>query len=478
MSIVELLASRPVVAAAQCARARAASIMLVGGAVRDALLDVTPGDLDFAVQGDAVRVARMCADMLGGAFYVMDAERGVARVLPPSVDGAAPQVLDFVRRRGESWEADLLDRDFTINAIACAVDDGVIFDPLGGVDDLQARVLRSVGLHSVRNDPVRGVRGVRLAHQFGLEIEASTWAAICESAASIGRPSAERVRDAFLDLLELDHAAAALDDLWRAGLLACIVPEILALAGVTQSPPHTFDVREHTFAVMHAESAARTALEAQLDPPLRDLLAAHFDAPAVEGRHRLALFRLAALLHDSGKPHTRAVEPGGRIRFFEHEFVGAKLAVARAGALRLSAQAADVLKRIVALHMRPNQLAREPQSFTPRALHRLAHQAGDCLPELALLMVCDCMGKGLVVDGCERSVEVAAALTGVYFTRYAAFAQPQPLLTGADLIALGIRPGPRIGRVLDAVREAQMAGEISDAAAARALAKRLLSENT
>jgi len=482
MSIENLLASRPVAIAAQCAQERAASLMLVGGAVRDALLGRAPGDLDFAVHGDAVRVARRCANLLDGSFYIMDAERGVARVLIPSAEpGSSPQVLDFVRRRGESWEADLLDRDFTINAIACDVtssgDAAVIFDPLGGAADLRARVLRRVAVHSLRDDPVRGVRGVRMAHQFGLSIEPQTWTSICESAAALDRPSAERVRDAFLDLLALEAAAAALGDLWRAGLLGRILPELPLMAEVTQSPPHMLDVLEHTFAVVRAESAARAALEERLAPEHRAALHAHFNAPAAEGRSRRVLLRLALLLHDCGKPRTRTVDPDGRIRFFEHEAVGAQMAAARAAALRLSAQSADFLKRLVALHMRPNQFAREAQSFTPRALHRLAARAVDCLPALALLAVCDCMGKGSAA-GCEPSVDVAAALTTAYFTRYDTAVQPAPLLTGADLLALGMRPGPHVGRVLDAVREAQMAGEISDAATALALARHLLAQNS
>jgi tRNA nucleotidyltransferase/poly(A) polymerase len=477
MSIEKLLASRPVAAAIHCARDRGASIVLVGGAVRDALLGLVPGDLDFAVHGDAVRVARACADLLGGAFYVMDAERGVARVILPAVDDALPQVLDFVRRRGDSWSADLHDRDFTVNAIACDILDGTFIDPLDGRADLTARVLRCVGPHSLRDDPVRGIRGVRLAHQFGLSIEAQTWSSIRDSAAALDRPSAERIRDALLDLLALDAAPAAVDDLQRAGLLMRIVPELGALVGVTQSPPHVLDVAAHTLAALRAEPAARAALEERLDPALRASLAAHFAPPFVEGRRRLALFRLAVLMHDVGKAHTRTVDADGRIRFFDHENVGAKLAVARAGALRLSSAVADALKRIVALHMRPNQMAREAQAFTARALHRLAERAGDCLPELALLAICDCMGKGGVPDGCERSADVAAALVTAYFMRYHVDLQPEPLLTGADLVKLGVRPGPQFGRVLDAVREAQMAGEIVDVAAARALAQRMLAGN-
>lgn len=477
-----MLASPPVATAAALARARGLSVVLVGGAVRDALLSgrPAPADFDFAVQGDAIGLARQTANALRGDVYVMDAERGVARVLLSATADRAACILDFVRCRGATWLEDLQDRDFTLNAIACDINSGELIDPLGGAPDLRAGVLRAVGPRSVSDDPVRAIRGVRLAHQFALTIDAATWQAIGQSAgqlaADAGGPSAERVRDAFLDLLDLDQAAPAVEDLWRAGVLRQILPELAPLDGLAQSAPHTLDVLTHTFMVHRAVSHALTAEGFTADA--RAQLVAHLAAPVVAPRSRRAIFRLAVLLHDCGKAATRSVDPDGRIRFLEHEAVGARMAASRASALRLSADEVNLVRTVVANHMRPNQFAHDPESMTPRALHRFMRQTGACAPDLALLGVCDCLGKerDAAMAGCARSVQVGERIIALYFSRYHAAVAPAPLLGGADVLAMGVNPGPVVGRVLEAVREAQMAGEIHTEAEARALARQLISE--
>jgi poly(A) polymerase len=184
------------------------------------------------------------------------------------------------------------------------------------------------------------------------------------------------------------------------------------------------------------------------------------------------------LLHDCGKAVTRSVDQEGRVRFLDHEAAGARLAAGRASALRLSADEATLVRMVVANHMRPNQFARDPESMTPRALHRLMRQTGACAPDLALLGVCDCLGRAreAFIAGCDRSVQVGERIISLYFSRYDAAVAPAPLLGGADVLDMGLRPGPAVGRVLEAVREAQMVGEIHTEADARALARRLISE--
>lgn len=481
-ALASMLALPPVATAAALARARGLPVVLVGGAVRDALLSgrPEPADFDFAVQGDAIGLARQTANALDGDVYVMDAERGVARVLLPATASRPACILDFVKCRGASWLADLQDRDFTLNAIACDINSGELIDPLGGAADLHTGALRAVGPRSVSDDPVRAIRGVRLAHQFALTIDAPTWQAIGQAAtqlaADAGGPSAERVRDAFMDLLDLEQAAPAVEDLWRSGVLRHILPELAPLDGLAQSAPHTLDVLTHTFMVHRAVTRVLTADGFAAD--VRAQLIAHLAIPVVAPRSRRAVFRLAVLLHDCGKVLTRSVDRDGRIRFLEHEAVGARMAASRASALRLSADEVNLVRTVVANHMRPNQFARDAESMTPRALHRLMRQTGACAPDLALLGVCDCLGKArdASIADCDRSVQVGEQIVSLFFSRYQAAVAPAPLLGGADVLAMGVSPGPVVGRVLEAVREAQMAGEIHTEAEARALARQLISE--
>ncbi len=148
--------------------------------------------------------------------------------------------------------------------------------------------------------------------------------------------------------------------------------------------------------------------------------------------------------------------------FYSHPLIGAELATSRAGALRLSNEETRLLHVTILHHMRPNLLAREGD-LTPRALYRLARDAGDCLPELALLCAADGMGKAgeqTKPEDRERRGKMASLLIEQYYTRFAADVAPPPLINGRDVLAIGIEPGSRVGRILEAVREAQMAGEV------------------
>ena len=215
------------------ARASAAKrrviIALVGGSVRDLLLGRAPHDLDFAVLGDAVGLARAVANALGGAFYVMDAERGTARVI---VDGL---ILDFARCRGATLDDDLRGRDLTLNAIAIQLPlDGLmqgmlaLYDPLDGAKDLSDKVIRLASPEAIANDPVRAMRVARFAADLDARIdpaaELAARAAGPRLAAADG-PSAERVRDELLKALALPAAGAAMDKLEALGLLRVVVPE-------------------------------------------------------------------------------------------------------------------------------------------------------------------------------------------------------------------------------------------------------------
>jgi putative nucleotidyltransferase with HDIG domain len=475
------------------ARARSMSVVLVGGAVRDALLGhPSPRDLDFAVQGDAIALGRAVADALSAAFYVLDAERGTTRVLlPDHAESAAgtqrssPLIMDFAACRGPSWRADAFARDFTINAIAMSLEDGALIDETDGLTDLSAGVIRATNDRAMDDDPVRALRAVRLAFGLNMRIEPATLVMARSAGAALGRPSAERLRDELMAILKLDqaaHAARMLDDL---GLLAPLVPEVEAMRSCDQPEPHCFTVLQHTWEVMAALDALlrdwRIAVgEAHYALKHAPQLTEHFGTITVEGRTRAAVYRFAALLHDCGKPATRRVGADGRAHFHGHEVVGAELAAARARALRLSSDEVARAGIVVRNHTQANFMARRLQQITPRALYRFFRDAGDCAPELAVFAVADCLGKrGLhtSADDCAWSMAAAQRLLNEYYTRFERSVAPLPLITGRDVIALGARQGPSIGEVLEAVREAQMIGEIATRDEALALARRLLSSS-
>ena len=199
-------------------------LFLVGGAVRDAYLRGAITDVDIAVDGDAVALARQVADWLDADIYVMDRERGVARVLV-NQDGERICV-DFARLRGETLGEDLRDRDFTINAMAADLlgDIDRLIDPLGGALDLRKKILRRCSAAAIKNDSIRALRAVRLSTQFQLKIQPETAADIRAGAGLLRQCSGERIRDEFFKLLSLDRAARGLRVLLHLGLLQEILP--------------------------------------------------------------------------------------------------------------------------------------------------------------------------------------------------------------------------------------------------------------
>lgn len=462
--------------------ARKAPVILVGGAVRDLLLNRPLADLDFAVQGNAVGLARAVASTLGGDFYVMDEARGTARVILKHAD--APLTLDFAVCRGETWEDDLLARDFTLNAIALDPASGAILDPTGGQTDLAQRIIRQTRAAAIEDDPVRALRAVRLSLALSARIEPATAAAVHHAASQLSRPSPERVRDELMKLLELPSAAQGARALDTFGLLAAIAPEVEAMRACQPDPPHAFNVLEHTFVVMaYADRllAGETTDDLCFSPTRaqRARLADHFARPVTGERSRAAVFRLALLLHDSGKPATRATDAEGHVFFPDHAAAGAELAARRARALKLSNDETRRIALIVRHHARPNAMARAGETSL-RALYRLWRDVGDCMPELALLCVADGMGKAgadTPTENRRRRGRMAERMLDAWHTRFAPDVAPPPLIHGEDVLALGIAPGPRIGQMIEAAREAQMAGEIATRDEALAMLRALAAES-
>lgn len=468
-------------------------VWLVGGPVRDLLLGRRPHDLDFAVDGDGLAAARSAANALSAAFYPLDAERGVGRVIVSTAGG--PLTLDFARLRGPDIYADLAGRDFTFNALAVPLaEPETVLDPLRGAADLRARLVRQCSPSAITDDPLRAVRAVRLAAQLTGRLDPAARAAI--RTASLAAVSAERQRDEFIRCLGGPHAATAVRVLEMTGLLAQLAPELSALKGLEQSPPHTLDVWEHTLAVLtrlaeiitvlgrvHDVDAASDLILGLVSVRLgryRSQISDHL-AEAVSGeRPARWLLMLAALLHDAAKPATRSVDPDGRIRFFGHETRGAALAADLLTRLRFSADEVKRARLIVAHHMRPRQLtqAGEPGA---RAIYRFFKDTGPAGVEVVLLALADYLakfgGSPPPPDEWDHLVAGCAMLLEAYYERREERVLPPALITGDEVMAaLGLKPGPEVGRLLEAVREAQAAGEVHDAAEALAYARRQLAE--
>jgi putative nucleotidyltransferase with HDIG domain len=462
------------------------NVWLVGGAIRDALLNRRTLDLDFAVEGDARAAARVVADALGGAYFPLDNVRDVGRIIVSRGDERF--TLDFARLRGPDIVADLGARDFTLNAMAASLaDPETLIDPLGGWRDLQDKTIRACSPTALEDDPLRGVRAVRLAAQLDFRLDRDTRAAIRAHAHALAQVSPERQRDEFVRCLGGPRAAASLRALDRLGLLAVLAPELIPLKGLEQSPPHALDAWEHTLATVARMEDVLTVLAPVHDVDAASDLALGLISVRL-GRHRQALhlhlrlalssdrpvrwlLMLAALLHDVGKPRTRTVEADGRVRFLGHEAVGAEMAVECLTRLRFSVEETRRAQTIVAHHMRARQLSRRAASVTRRAIYRFFRDTGEAGVDIVLLSLADFLGKlggqPPQQDEWDQHLQVCAQLLNAYFEQPQATVSPPALLTGHDLMAeFGLAAGPQIGQLLEALREAQAAGEVGDRAAA------------
>ncbi len=475
-------------------QAHSVEAYLVGGSVRDWLLGRFSHDIDFAVAGDAVKLARRVADRMGGAFVLLDEERCTGRVVTRGKDGQR-LFIDFARLQGDDIIADLSKRDFTVNAIAVAVADAEslarVIDPYDGRRDVRLGLVRSVSKTAFQDDPLRTLRAVRIAAEMQAGIEQGTEELLRRAVHLIVNVSAERVRDELVRILALPAAARNLRYLDELGLLMTVIPELEALKGVGQSPPHYLDVFEHSLEAARRLEEVVDALEGgeaangelSLIPlllsPFSRHLRTHLSQPISDDRSRLVLLKLVALLHDLGKPVAKSVDDEGGIHFYGHEGEGAKVVGAVLRRLRFGGNEVALAKTIVANHMRPPLLGGE-EVVTRRAVYRFFRDTGDAGVDTLLLYLADCLatwGPNLRMARWRRRVWFVASMLTDYYERHQKVISPPRLINGHGLMEeFGLDEGPRIGELLEAVREAQAAGELQTREEALALARGLLTQ--
>lgn len=458
-------------------------IYLVGGAVRDMLLNRFSPDLDFAAPSNAISLARRLANALRADFMVLDEERDTGRVIVSEEDGVRT-FLDFAAYRGPTLDEDLRARDFTMNAIAFDLRTQTLIDPLNGASDLRAKIIRACSPTSLQDDPVRILRAVRQAAALGFKIELETRKAMKEAAHSLPRVSPERQRDEVFKILEGPKPDASMRALEMLGIFPHLLPELQHMKGVQQSPPHIYDVWEHTLSVLGYLENILAALAPSYNADntndlftglltlrigrFREQYAAHFAKSLNTDRSVRAALFFAALYHDVDKPATKTVEPSGRIRFFDHDIQGAKTASKRGQRFNLSNDEVERIQTIIKNHMRfhffTNRLENDKQEPSRKSIYRFFREAGEAGLDLVLLGLADLRGtRGptLTQETWTAALDVARILLENYWEKPEETVAPPRLLDGNDLMKeLDLRPGRLIGQLLEAIREGQATGKI------------------
>jgi tRNA nucleotidyltransferase/poly(A) polymerase len=473
---------------ATLARAADLEAYVVGGTVRDVLLGRATHDVDVAVRGDALAWARELADRLGGHFVTLDDENAVARVV---LDDPRGVYIDVATVQG-TLDDDMRRRDFTVDALAVPLGGGEVIDVCGGLADLDAAVLRMNGEYVFEDDPLRMLRGARLAAELGFRIDEATAAAIRARASPVVQASPERQRDELARIFALPRAEPGIRLLDGLGLLDVVLPDLAAGRGVSQPPEfHAYDVFEHD---VHCVAAMDDMLAEK--PPTGSggmlwdglwrivgwherALRSYLAEELTQGRTRASLLKLAALLHDVAKPATRTVDGRGRIRFFGHGDAGAESVTRTMRHLRFSGAEIKFVATLVAEHLRPVQLAPVGEAPTRRALYRFYRALGDALPAVLLLALADAAaarGPAMTAEGWSRQVAYMNSLL-VRSREEEGIVHPPRLLTGDDIMStLGLREGPAIGRYIEALQEAQAAGDVASREAALEFVKKLARE--
>ncbi len=487
-------------------------IYLVGGAVRDALLGIESHDFDFAVQTNAIALARRVASALNADFYVLDESYDVARVIVSNATGTR-DFLDFSSYRKAELSSfpqkelittdekndvskeeyftsnelyrDLHGRDFTVNALAMDMRDHSVHDPLGGGSDLRRKIIRACSSNTFVSDPIRILRAVRQAAAFGFSIEAETRAAMKRSTSLLTKVSPERQRDELFKILAGTHPAACLRAIEILGVLPYLMPELPGMKGVHQSLPHIYDVWEHTLSVIEnlekildiltpgfdatKSNDILTGLLSERLGRFREKFGYHFAKQLNADRSIRSLLIFAALYHDVSKPSTISVDQKGHTRFLGHDRQGASVGAERARDFKLSNDEIHRIEVVIANHMRfhyhVSRMVGESKSPSRKAIYRYFRDTREAGVDLMLLGLADLRGmRGTTVtqDDWMAALDVARIFLENYWEKPEESVTPPLLADGIEIMqTCALEEGPLVGEVLNAIQEAQAMGKVT-----------------
>jgi len=407
-------------------------LALVGGPVRDAILGRQAPDLDFTTSANPDQILKVVKPM-ASATWDIGREFGT---IAAQIDGEQVEITSYradsydkdsrkpTVEFGDNLEDDLIRRDFTVNAMALRLPSRVFVDPHQGLRDLMLQTLKTPTDPEISfsDDPLRMMRAARFASQLGFEIDPDTFAAMVALKDRIEIISKERIRDEFVKLLLSSNPRPGLEVLVESGLAELTIPELPALKLEIDEHHHHKDVYQHTLTVLEQ------AIGYEAD----------------YGMQRDLTLRLAALLHDIGKPVTRKLEPGGGVSFYHHDVVGAKLAKKRMTELRFDNDTIKAVSRLIELHLR--FFGYSDQQWSDSAVRRYVRDAGDQLERLHALTRADVTTRNRrkadrlshAYDDLEQRIAILREQEELEAMR--------PELDGEQIMEiLGIRPSKEVG---------------------------------
>lgn len=489
---------------------REVTAYLVGGFLRDAFLGRPTRDIDLAVNGDVLLLAKELAEHTGGTFVLLDETRAIARVVLSSelgdVGGLKRKQVDMGPFGGDITR-DMARRDFTIDALALSLDDALdetlvggggiikktnnkkitkvakIVDPFDGLADLSAATVRAVSDHAFQDDPVRLLRAVRLVAQLGFSLDRGTIDLIKRDSHLLSNVASERLRDELLKTLAEPDPSPHLRLMDDLGLLCRLIPELEVARGVEQPKEHYWDVFYHCLETPSHVDRLMTEEDRAGDEiisysPWHTSLEEYFEEEVSDGHTRRTIVKLAGLLHDVSKPATRTIEDTGRMRFIGHDVQGAEVCREVLRRLRLSSRGIHLISTMVRHHLRPTQMSHGDNMPSPRATYRYFRDLGEAAIDTLYLNMADYLaakGPSIETDDWQGHCRLIDHILHRGLDQEG-LPQKMPRLVDGHMLmeVLGLPPGAQVGRVLEAIQEAHGAGEITTREEALHLARRLV----
>lgn len=450
---------------------RHSTLYLVGGSVRDLTLHNEPKDLDIVCKG-AKEFAYNLAEEKKASIVSMEKKpwEPCYRVIDRD---DCNNFIDIAEMRGKTIQDDLNHRDFTINAIAVEIKNdgtlGTTIDPLTGIEDIKRKIIRLTNNKAFTSDPLRILRALRFASVLNFSVAQETLDEMKVRSRLLSTVSVERIISELFLILKTTGSSSFFRQMDQMGILEVILPEITPMKGCAQNGFHHRDVWEHSLLAMENCEYIINNLSDFFGSLAEEVL------KNLTEKNRLPLLKLAALLHDIGKPSTRSLNPDtGHIIFYKHDKEGARLINLLARRLKLSNTDREFLTLLVTEHLHVISLARK--TVRASTIMRWFRKMEDIsIPEIILSMADVKATLGLYSSREFRAYYINWSKTMIikYYKGIKFRLERQSLITGEDLIALGMRQGPKMGRVLDSLRNAQDSGEINSTEEAITMAKKL-----
>ncbi len=433
---------------------------VVGGAVRDRLLGRSFMDTDVILPDDPAKIAARLATRVAGKSFVLDEKRRIFRVTLPNGN-----CVDFAKWQGKTFEQDIDRRDFTVNALAVPVAEWgksswkkSIVDRHNGLRDLKKKSIVPVSTSVFKEDPLRLLRAFRIAAELDFNLPNDTLKKISQAKSLIKKPAPERKREEMLRLFETARSYSYLVQMDKSGLLDVVFPEAPKLRRTAPAYYGKGGVLKHTLDSIKCFEEILT--DKTWFPGLNAKIQAYLAEP-IGAYPRLAHCKWGLLLHDIGKPDTKKMIDG-RLRFFEHEHVGADKVPALAKKFRWSSDETSRYANFVRQHMRPGNLASH-QPVTDKAIHRFFRDLGDDAIAMLLISLADHLTYLTMPQRRKRHSDhekVTIKMVRRYYTQREKVAPPK-LVTGHDVMrAFDLKPSPLIGALLTDLTEAQSEGNI------------------